>query len=106
MDYKKGDKYLVTTSEWFVAPDGQQYRAVFGMVVGVHQTKDALDVPNTRHHANWYLQIGNARLAGCQIKYAIETDQCSRADTQSTEFYNGEFVRGGNQSVVYFAEEV
>lgn len=72
-----GDKYLVTTSAWFFAPDGEQYRAVFGTVNGILDDESTLGIKTNRHSSNWYLSIGNVIIAGCQIHYAIRTDKVS-----------------------------
>lgn len=33
---KLDTKYLITTDNWFTAPDGMQYRNVFGTVHGIY----------------------------------------------------------------------
>lgn len=72
-----GKKYLVTTDEWFIAPDGEQYRAVFGTVRSIESDKDALKIATNRHSSNWYLTIGDMLIAGCQIHYVIRCDSAS-----------------------------
>jgi hypothetical protein len=69
-----GEKILVTTDHWFYAPDGKQYRAVWGTVKGVYTTEQALGVKPNAKSMNWYACIGNMTIAGCQIHYAIKTD--------------------------------
>lgn len=72
-----GCKVLVTTDEWFFAPDGESYRAVFGTVKAIHTDKDTLGIETNSKSTNWYLEIGNMFIAGCQIHYAIKTDSVS-----------------------------
>lgn len=77
MKIEAGQKYLITASDWFFAPDGEQYRAVWGTVKAVRTDADALGVQTNRHSTNWYLEIGNMLMAGCQIKYAVRCDSYS-----------------------------
>ena len=72
-----GDKVLVTTDGWFFAPDGEQYRAVFGTVIAIHSDQDALGIKTNARSTNWYAEIGNMMIAGCQIHYCIKTDAVS-----------------------------
>lgn len=72
-----GDKYLLTTDCFFFAPDGEQYRAVFGTVHAVIDAKAALGIETNRNSTNWYVAIGDAVVAGCQIHYAVRTDSVS-----------------------------
>ena len=41
-------KYLITTSAWFFAPDGNNYRAVFGTVHGVETDDQTLGIKTDR----------------------------------------------------------
>ena len=75
INFKKGDKYLITTDNWFVAPDGQQYKSVFGVFKGVFDDSETLGVKTNRGSTNWYVQIGDMTIAGCQIFYVIKTNQ-------------------------------
>lgn len=68
-------KYLITTENWFYAPDGKQYRAVWGEVK-LLQTKDVLGVDPNRVTANWTLQVGTEEdhilIGGCQVNYSVK----------------------------------
>ena len=72
-----GGKYLITTDDWFFAPDGEQYKAVFGTVSAILTDSDALGVKTNDRSTNWYVSIGNMLVAGCQIHYAIRTNKVS-----------------------------
>lgn len=72
-----GEKALITVDNWFYGPDGRQYRAVFGTVKAVRTAEDSLGVRPNGKSTNWYLEIGNMTIAGCQIHYAMRTDICS-----------------------------
>lgn len=72
-----GRNVLVTCSEWFFAPDGQNYKAVFGKLKNVHKDENVMGFPVNRSHANWFMEIGGMCIAGCQVKYIIQTDECN-----------------------------
>ncbi len=70
-------KYLITTNEWFIAPDGKNYKAAWGEVEIVEDS--FLGVKTNRMSANWFAKVGSEKshliIAGCQIQYAIKTEQ-------------------------------
>ena len=70
-------KYLITTDSWFFAPDGESYRAVFGTVKEILSDEETLGVKTNRSSTNWYVSIGNMLIAGCQIHYAVQSDEVS-----------------------------
>ncbi len=72
-----GKKYLITTDNWFFAPDGESYRAVWGTAKAVLTSEDALGVKTNSKSTNWYVSIGNMMIAGCQIHYVIQSDAVS-----------------------------
>ncbi len=74
---KLNKKYLITTDDWFFAPDGESYKAVFGTITAIKNDKDILGIQTNRHSTDWYLSIGNMMIAGCQIHYCIQTDSVS-----------------------------
>lgn len=74
MNIEVGKKALITTDCWFIAPNGQQYRSVFGTVKAVRSSEETLGVRTNARSTNWYVEIGCMTLAGCQIHYAIRTD--------------------------------
>jgi hypothetical protein len=71
-----GSKVLVTTNNWFYTPEGTQCRAVFGTVKAILTDEATLGVKTNRGATNWYVEIGNMTIAGCQIYYVIKTDSC------------------------------
>jgi len=84
MNIKVGDKALVTTNDWFVAPDGKSYKAVFGTVRGVRTAEETLGIKPNGKSTNWYLEIGNMTIAGYQVHYAVRTEKFS--DNRSDEW--------------------
>jgi hypothetical protein len=101
-----GDKALVTTEGWFYAPDGNSYKAVYGTVEAVRTAESTLGVKPNGRSTNWYLEIGNMTIAGCQIHYAVKTDKCSKDKSRN---WSANAEHGINEyeapSVIYFADE-
>lgn len=87
---KVGDKVLVTTDCWFHAPDGLPYKAVFGTVKGVFDSKQTLGIDTNRNATNWYAEVGSMIIAGCQIHYVIKTDKVNFGRVGDFEVTNGE----------------
>lgn len=71
----QGEKYLVTADNWFVAPDGEEYRSVWG-VCHIKTTEQILGYPQ-RPSTNWFLVVGEGQneviIAGCQIHYVVKS---------------------------------
>ena len=66
---------LITLKDWFYAPNGEQYRAVFGIFKGVQKTEYFLGVPKDRSHANWFFKVGSMSVPGCLFANLIETEE-------------------------------
>ncbi|HEI0612118.1 TPA: hypothetical protein SIF59_003995 [Escherichia coli] len=77
MQIQPGKNYLITADNWFYAPDGTQRRGVWGTLKAIHNSTDVLGFQPNRNSTNWYVEIGNMMLAGCQIHYVIQTDNCN-----------------------------
>lgn len=77
MQIQRGKNYLITTDNWFYAPDGTQRRAIWGTLKNVHNSDEVLGFKPNRNATNWYVEIGNMVIAGCQIHYVIQTDSCN-----------------------------
>lgn len=67
-------KYLITTDNWFYAPDGLKYKAAWGEI-SVQSDTMILGIETNRNSTNWYLVVGSddkgVSIAGCQIHYAV-----------------------------------
>jgi len=78
-------KYLINTDSWFIAPDGVNYKAVWGDVEIVEDS--FLGLKTNRNSTNWFAKIGSEEnhviVAGCQIHYATKCD--SRPNTEPSE---------------------
>ena len=105
MDVEIGSKYLVTCDNWFLAPDGRQYRAVHGVVHGVFDDNQALGIKTNRHSTNWFLQVGDMIIAGCQIHYAIKSEKCYFGDVTQENVVDGEFKLSDKPTSIYNASK-
>lgn len=104
--FRAGEKALLTLSGWFYAPDGVEYRAVFGTVKGVHSAQETLGVQTNRNSANWYVEIGNMIIAGCQVHYAVRTDICNLTSARGWHISDQQgFQEYSRPSAIYFADE-
>ena len=69
-------KYLITTDAWFIAPDGKQYKAVWGEVNVISDM--FLGIKTNAHSSNWFVKVGSESnhviVAGCQVHYAIRCE--------------------------------
>jgi hypothetical protein len=68
-------KVLVTTSNWFYGKDGKQYRAIHGTLKGITEASKTVGFVPNRTHANWYYEIGNMIIMGCQVMYIELCDE-------------------------------
>ena len=100
-------KYLITTDNWFYAPDGKQYRAVWGDVEVL--SDEVLGVKTNARSSNWYAKVGTDRnhviVAGCQIHYACKSNTKPNVDmTQDYSVEQGNVIYHDRPSVIYIAE--
>lgn len=106
MNIEVGQKALITTDCWFIAPDGKQYRSVFGTVKAVQSSEETLGVRTNARSTNWYVEIGCMTLAGCQIHYAIRTDSCNFDSVDDYSTSNGELNVYTRPSSIFDADAV
>lgn len=100
-------KYLITTDNWFTAPDGKSYNSVWGELKILED--DILGIKTNRMSTNWFAQIGgNGKeiiVAGCQIHYAVKCDKSPNfgpVDDWSTG--NGKLETYKRPTKIYLAE--
>ena len=71
-------KYLVQSDEWFLAPDGKYYRAVWGEIKVV-QSEEMLGIKTNARSTNWYVMVGNPLIhviiAGCKIHHCVKCNK-------------------------------
>lgn len=99
-----GKKVLVTTDHWFFAPDGQQYRAAWGTVVGIETDEKTLGIRTNARSTNWYLQLGCLVIAGCQIHYAVACETCETGSVVDWKEVDGTVTKFIRPSSVYNAD--
>lgn len=104
--YIKG-KYLITTDNWFYAPNGLKYRAVWGEVKIIEDS--FLGIKTNRNSSNWYAYVGDQNkgmvVAGCQIHYAVKSNTKPNTDKVNDMSYDGNgLVEFERQSEIYIAE--
>lgn len=93
-----GDKVLVTCDAWFYAPDGMTYRGVYGTLKAVRGDQDTLGIKTNARSTNWYIEVGNMTIAGCQIHYVVRTKTCNLGAVTDNVAVDGEnkiFLRPG-----------
>lgn len=75
---KNGEKYLITADNWFIAPDGQRYRAAWGTCY-VKNITEVFGFTPSRPSTNWYIEVGEEGkevvLAGCQVHFAVRSEE-------------------------------
>lgn len=100
-------KYLITCDNWFVAPDGHSYLAVWGDCETV-TAESALGLVPNRNSANWFVKVSNNGgemiVAGCQIHYAASCPERPNTDATEQNFDDrGKVVRDGK---IYIPGEI
>jgi hypothetical protein len=99
-------KVIITTQGWFYAPDGVQYRAIWGTLKGVHSAKDVLGFTVNASHANFFIEVGNTVIAGCQALYCVRCDNppdFQLVDHQMYDHSGSKVIQRKNE--IYISEE-
>jgi hypothetical protein len=100
-------KYLISTDAWFHGPDGKQYKAVWGEVQIVSDA--ILGIKTNVRSSNWFAKVGTEEnhviVAGCQIHYAVKTEQKPNTDlTSDYTIDSGECKNYQRPTSIYIAE--
>jgi hypothetical protein len=100
-------KYLITTDNWFYAPNGKQYKSVWGEVQVLEDS--VLGVKTNRNASNWYAKVGiennHVIIAGCQIHYAVKCEnKPNTGDVEDWATDNAKFTKYMRPSTIYIAE--
>lgn len=102
-----GKNVLITTENWFYAPDGQNYRAVWGKLESVKKVDEILGFTPNRPNVNWVFEVGNMILYGCQVKYIVQCDE--QPQTLGHQSWSADAANGlkiyETPSVIYIAEK-
>jgi hypothetical protein len=99
-----GMKVLATTSNWFYAPDGRAYRGVFGTLKAIVEAKEAVGFIPNRTHANWFYEIGDVFIMGCQVMYLVRTDTQPPERYKNWDAPQGELKEYEHQSPIYITD--
>jgi len=105
MNLNVGDKAIITCDSWFYAPDGRSYRAVFGTVKAVRSDQETLGIKTNARSTNWYIEIGNTTIAGCQIHYAVKCRDVPPAKVADERETDGKVMAFERASHIYNADE-
>lgn len=101
-------KHLITTEEYFVAPDGQQYKAVFGTVTIVDKRIMIGELKANPRSVNWYAQVGTGQgsiiIAGCQISYAVKCDILNYGKVTSHTMEDGKKKSSVRETLIYIPQ--
>lgn len=77
MNKLDGKKFLVTTDDSFIGPDGRVYISVWGEVQVLDD--NVLGVETNKNSTNWFLWVGDDEhgmlIAGCRIHYAVRCEE-------------------------------
>lgn len=97
--------YLITCNDWFIAPDGEEYRSAWGKC-NITEAKDSFGFTPLRPSTNWFCKVGDGDnsiiIAGCHIHYAIE---CSIKPFKRTETYINDTTKVQlTANKIYFTE--
>ena len=104
---ENGKRYLVTADNWFQAPDGESYRAAWG-VCELKKTEDVFGFTPARPSTNWFIKVGTEEnhviIAGCQIHFAV------RSEKRPTSKHEGKYYKDKDSGIelheerIYFTE--
>lgn len=102
------EKYLITTDNWFFAPDGKQYRCAWGKIEIL--SDNILGVSTNRNSSNWFAKIGSDKnhiiVAGCQIHYAVKCEDKPETNGKISDYSTtkGELEEFDRPILIYIAE--
>lgn len=100
-------KYLITTDEWFIAPDGKTYKAAWGEVRVISDS--ILGIKTNARSANWFAKVGSGEnhiiIAGCQIHYAIRREEKPNVEiVEDWDVSGGDLKQYQRPTKIYIAE--
>jgi len=100
-------KYLITTDNWFYAPDGKTYAAVWGEVEILSDS--LLGIKTNARATNWYAKVGSKDnhviIAGCQIHYSVKCDKKPSSEpVKDYRVHDGVVLDIVRPSNIYIAE--
>ena len=105
---EEGVNYLITTDDWFMGPNGKQYKAVWAPVE-ILQDNEILGIKTNARSSNWYAKVGyfndHIIVAGCQIHYAARCNQEPKLENDNNwEFHQGQKIDFEIKNKVYITQ--
>lgn len=101
-----GKKCLITTQQWFIAPDGKDYTAAYGTLKAIHEAGKTLGFIPNRSHANWFIEIGDMIIMGCQVMYiTVCTEEPNLGEAEMFDYSNGQVNINMRPSKIYKCKE-
>ena len=102
-------KYLITTDAWFIAPDGQQYKSVWGEVQ-ILEDSSVFGIKTNARSANWYAKVGTKEnhviVAGCQIHYAVRCEEAPNTkEVHESTTEEGKETTVTRRGYIYIADD-
>ena len=95
MEFKIGEKHLISINKWFIAPNGSEYRAIYGTINDISGSKGDLSVV-----------VGSLAIPKSKILCAIKTDGCNFDEADSWQSIGGEVEVYKIPSKIYNADKV
>lgn len=99
-----GKKVLITTQGWFTAPDGIDYRSVWGELKDIKEAGKHLGFIPNRAHANWFIEVGKMIIMGCQVMYVIECDKPEVGPTKCYSVHEGKLLEYDKPTSIFVSE--
>jgi hypothetical protein len=104
---KEGKKYLVTTDNWFIAPDGNQYRSAWGICY-IKTLFEEFNFTPLRPSTNWFLEVGangkKITIGGFQIHFVIECENMPEDKLKNVTYIEKDTGLEILASKIYIAE--
>lgn len=97
-------KHIVTADEWFIGPDGEEYKGAYGEVEIIN-AKDVFGFTPMRS-ANWYAKIGTPDdyviIAGCKVHFsALANNPPLQTHTKGWTLHEKEIFHFDKPSFIY-----
>lgn len=99
-----GKKVLATTSDYFIAPNGLQYRSVFGTLHSISEDLNLVGFKVNRSHTNYAFEIGNTVIMGCRVMYIIQVNEVNTESVNEWTLNEGEIKFNDRPSNIYLAD--
>jgi len=99
-------KVLITTQNWFTAPDGKDYKSCWGTLKAIHEAGKSLGFIPNRSHANWFIEVGNMIIMGCQVMYVIDCPEKPKMEMVKAWTSHAEkgIIEYDRPTIIYMAE--